>query len=122
MCVVRALARYDWTPQQTIFLEGRQHLVVRAPQDQASLRNRGGLFELGPEKGRTDFTWEVRGSQIDPRVLVDFTADEGCAIGSLLPENLGAPDPVRSGHQQRSAFARRHVLGLVETERCRMTD
>ena len=50
------------------------------------------------------------------RVLVDLAAEEPRAIGALLLHDLGALDERRVVDQQRTAFAAREVLRLVEAE------
>jgi hypothetical protein len=73
--------------------------------------------ELRREERSLQLGEDVARADVDPRVLVDETAEESTAVGPLLADHLGAFDQGGVVQEQRTAFAAREVLRLVEAQR-----
>src|SRR5262249_54310756 len=114
--IVSAVFGDDRAAELSSPLEVLERLVICLPDRDSLRRDRARLLELGSEEGRADVADEVRGTEVDPGVLVDLTAEELAAVGPFLLDDLGPLDPVRPIDQEGAAFAARHVLCLVEAE------
>jgi len=73
-----------------------------------------GFFHLSPEEGGNQFAGEVGGTDVDPGVLVDLTAEELAAVGALFADDLGAVGVGRIIDQQGATFAGDDILGFME--------
>ena len=80
------------------------------------------MFKLRTEKGRQQVRRQIARPNIDPGVLVDLAAKKLAAIRSLFPKDLGSLIEVRIVDQQRAAFSAREILGLMETESCKLPE
>src|ERR1035441_1969552 len=74
-------------------------------------------FYLGVQKRSQHVGRQIAGSKIDPTIPVYLTTEEPAAIGSLLPQNLGALDVGWIVDQQRAPFAAREILGFMKAQR-----
>jgi hypothetical protein len=48
------------------------------------------LAQLGVEDCRTQLTHEVAGTDVDPGIFIDLSAEESGSIRAFLPDNLGS--------------------------------
>ena len=60
MAVVVTIRRHDGATQQALMLERRQHLVIGAPQRDASCRDALRFFQLRPQEGGGGIAWQQR--------------------------------------------------------------
>jgi len=120
--VVRAVRRYDRTPQHPLGFQWRGPLVVAVPQRHPPTHDVVGLLQLRGEEGSDDLAGQVRRADIHPCVLVDLPAEELAAVGTFLADDLRAFHQRFVVDQQRAAFARDHILGLVEAQRAQRAE
>ena len=113
--VMLAAVRNDGPAKHTRSFQWRQGLVIPVPDCQPLFGDGLGLFHLRPQEGRDNFTGQVGGADIHPRVLVHLAAEKLAAVGALFPNDLGAFDKAFIIDQQSAALAGDDVLGLVKT-------
>ena len=73
------------------------------------------LFQLGPQERCGQLTGRERGTDVDPRVFVDFPAGKPSTIGPFLTNDLGAFNVIGTVHEQRAALSGNDVLGFMKT-------
>lgn len=72
-------------------------------------------LELCPQERSVQLAETVRGSDVDPGILVHLIPQEATPVRPFVTEDLGPLDELLRVDEKRTALSRRDVLRLVET-------
>src|SRR6476646_4863893 len=114
---VVTLFAFGWDnrqPDAVCFSPGSQPTRVGFPDLSSPRLNLIAVFELGAQERGQQIRGQIARSNVYPRVLVHFAAEESASIGSFFPKNFGAFVKLRIVDQQRATFSAREILRLVE--------
>src|SRR5262245_1484088 len=99
-----------------------QALIIVVPNLFAFYLDLFSGFKLSIEKRCKNIRWQEAGTDIHPCVLVDLPAKKAASISSFLSNNLGTFNVLRTIDNESAAFTAREVLGLMKTQRRKMTE
>lgn len=120
--IADAVFRYDRKREESPGFEWLKGAVIVLIDLFATIEDSIDFFQLCVEKCAADFAGDVRGAKIDPRVFVDFTAEESLSVRSLVTKDLGTFDKFRVIDAQSTAFPAGDVFGFVKAVAAEVTD
>ena len=120
--IAGAVVRNLWQPEKALICQRGKGLRVEVIDPLAAFPDPIEQLKLSVQEGRTQFAGNVGRSNLDPGVLVDLAAEELRSVRALLANDLGALGELAVVDQQRAAFTRDQIFGLVEAERSEVSD
>ncbi len=112
---VGASARYMGEFHALLRRPARKFRSVALPDFTSPLLDFFTRFKLGEQEGGQNFRWKITRTDIYPGVLVYLTAKKSASIGSLLADNFGSLDPIRSVDDQRPPLTTDEIFCFMKT-------
>src|SRR5262245_55178972 len=79
-------------------------------------------LKLTVEKGTGELTENVGGAEIHPCIFINLAAEKLSPICTLVPNNLGSFNHLRTINAQSATFTANIVFGFMEAVRAEMAD
>src|SRR5262245_17499421 len=108
--------------QQAFLLQRLQVIAIKFIDLATALADYIQHLELGIQEGTTDLTEHVRGSDIDPSILVDLATEKLLPVCSLVTDNLCPFDHVGRVDAESSPLTADVVFRFMKAVRAQVTD
>jgi len=117
MRVMNTLLRNFRQFDQSRRLQRGEQLAVAVPYREAMIGDGLGFFELRPKKGRDQFTWKKRRTNVLPAIFINFSPKVATTVRAFFPDDFRTKSIFFGIDKNRATLAADNVFRFVEAER-----